>query len=630
MSWMQKLHETYEACTTGDQFENDPLMPISHTKQQIHVEITISVKGEFKSAQTLQKEETLIPATEASAGRSGKKVAPHPLCDKIQYCGKDYPEFGGKKPSCFEDYESLLGSWCESEFSHPKAEAVLCYVRKGTLVRDLIDEKILFVDESGNLLTGWNGENTPEIFKMLNAHPKTKEKDHGDTFIRWRIWHEGALASGTWEDETLQEAWIKFDASQKETPGLCLVTGEKLPLSGNHPRRIRKPSDGAKLISSNDSSGFTFRGKFTDDTGFQACGIGFETTQKAHNALRWLIQRQGYRNGDQVIVSWSVGGKALPDPLQNTSFLFGDDNKDEKTESVDIGDAGQAFALKLNKALAGYRKDLDVTDDIVVMGLDSATPGRMAITYYREMNGSEFLDRVEDWHAALAWFQNFGKNTHFIGAPSPRDIAEAAFGRRLDDKLKKATVERLLPCIIDGRPLPFDLLQSVFHRTTNRAGMDMWEWEKCLGIACSLMKGYYKERRYEMALEEERKSRDYLFGRLLAIADNIEGYALSSAEKGRDTMAGRLMQRFADRPFSTWRSIELALTPYKARLRSSDKAAGFLYKREKLLDEVLCAFQPDDFTSDRALSGEFLLGFHCQRHALFHSNNSEDQTTKGE
>ncbi len=119
-----------------------------------------------------------------------------------------------------------------------------------------------------------------------------------------------------------------------------------------------------------------------------------------------------------------------------------------------------------------------------------------------------------------------------------------------------------------------------------------------------------------MALEEDRTTRDYLYGRLLALADSIEGYSLKLAGEGRDTTAARLMQRFADHPFSTWRNIELALVPYKSRLRASEKGVGFLIKREKLLDEVQCSFQPEDFTNDQALSGEFLLGYHCQRAAL--------------
>ncbi|MGL4447753.1 MAG: type I-C CRISPR-associated protein Cas8c/Csd1 [Aeromonas sp.] len=81
-----------------------------------------------------------------------------------------------------------------------------------------------------------------------------------------------------------------------------------------------------------------------------------------------------------------------------------------------------------------------------------------------------------------------------------------------------------------------------------------------------------------------------------------------------DTMAARLMQRFADRPYSTWKTIELSLSPYKTRLRS--QRAGFLFVREQLLDEVMGLFQSDDFIQDAQLSGEFLLGYHCQRQAL--------------
>ena len=238
----------------------------------------------------------------------------------------------------------------------------------------------------------------------------------------------------------------------------------------------------------------------------------------------------------------------------------------------------------------------------------------MAITFYRELKGSEFLERVEAWHSLFAWPQNFSKDSRFVGAPAPRDIAEAAYGRRLDDKLRKATVERLLPCIVDSVPLPRDLVASVRRRATNRVGLERWEWEKCLGIACALYKGHHKERNYRMALEPDRTTRDYLYGRLLAIAEHIEGRALYIAGEKRDTTAARLMQRFADRPYSTWKTIELSLTPYKTRLRT--QRAGFLYEMEKLLDAVMVSFAGESFTQDAALGGEFLLGYHCQRQAL--------------
>ena len=75
------------------------------------------------------------------------------------------------------------------------------------------------------------------------------------------------------------------------------------------------------------------------------------------------------------------------------------------------------------------------------------------------------------------------------------------------------------------------------------------------------------------------------------------------------------MQRFADHPCSTWRSIELALSPYEARLRA--KRPPLLVRLKGLLDEVMGKFQTSEFTNDGKLSGEFLLGFHCQRSALW-------------
>ena len=126
-----------------------------------------------------------------------------------------------------------------------------------------------------------------------------------------------------------------------------------------------------------------------------------------------------------------------------------------------------------------------------------------------------------------------------------------------------------------------------------------------------------------MTLEENNRSREYLYGRLLAIAERIEEIALSVGGENRPTTAARMMQRFADRPSSTWRNIELGLQPYMQRLQSA--RPGFLTNRKKELDDVTSAFQPEDFAKDKALSGEFLLGYHCQRMAY---RQAQQETTQ--
>lgn len=67
----------------------------------------------------------------------------------------------------------------------------------------------------------------------------------------------------------------------------------------------------------------------------------------------------------------------------------------------------------------------------------------------------------------------------------------------------------------------------------------------------------------------------------------------------------------------------MALTPYKARLRANRPAV--LLERDKLLDTVFGMFSGDDFISERKLSGEFLLGYHCQRAALWAKDKPDDK-----
>lgn len=661
MSWIQKLYETYNACAGKDNIPDiDELCPVGYSVQNAHIEVVIGQDGNFRRASLIQKENTpkiLIPVTESSAGRTSGED-PHPLCDSIQYCAGDYVQYGDRKPF-FDSYFKNLEAWEKSiECTHEKVKAVYSYVSKKTLVTDLINEKLLYLkdgklavvekaDEKEKVrVSAPNDGDLPVMADSKALHPIMKlltfakmsngreEKNQAKVFIRWKVESEGSLCTETWKDQTLFEKWATYASSLDSTKGFCYVTGEdEAEIAQKHPAKLRSGKDGAKLISSNDTSGFTFLGRFLSVN--EAAAVSSVVTQKAHSALRWLIGRkQAFRSGDQAFVAWATNGKPIPDPCANSWSFLGEEFKKEDTPTQFSGDMGQAFALRFKKKLAGYKANIKDTEDIVVMGLDSATPGRMAITFYRELTGSEFLERIENWHSDFAWLQNYGKDKDdkkkqilFEGAPAPKDIAWCAYGRKAEGKngikLLNATVERILPSIIDGRHIPRDLVEQCVRRVSNRVGLEPWEFEKCIGIACSLYKGFHKERGYLMALEEERTSRDYLYGRLLAVAEKIESVALFFAKENRETTAARLMQRFADRPYSTWRTIETSLVPYMARINA--KRPGLLMGYKELLDNICHQFQTDQFEKPERLNGEFLLAYHCQRKWL-----SEHKREKGQ
>lgn len=650
MSWIERLCQTYESCSgsIGDFSEDQPLEPICHVTQKAHITIALNMKGEFVSAQVVSKNQenesiTLIPVTEESAGRSGKKPVCHPLCDKLQYVAGDFVTFGGevtvgysaRPEEPFEDYLAQLSEWCNSKYRHPKVAAILNYVKGKSVMADLIKKGVLHTEKDSNsedkLMIKWpNKKYIPDIFKHLPGAVDGKGKKtkwQAEAFVRWVVEGEGdSSLPEVWKDRTVWESWINFYRDIKETSSVemfCYVNGGQKVLAGQHPKKIHNGAVNAKLISSNDTTGYTYLGKF--HSADQACGIGFEVTQKAHNALRWLIARQGWQRDEQAIVAWAVSGKKVPNPVLSTNLLF---SEAAITPASSVtGDTAQDIGNRLSQMLAGYSRQIGNTARVVVMGVDAASDGCMSVTYYNELTGSDLLARVQDWHLNCSWLQDFGKDNVFVGAPAPYDIAEAAYATGAEGKIKaqliKSAVKRLLPCIVDGVAFPYDLVVSCVRRASQKRGnrygnneskQEYWAWEKKMGIACSLFRYYFKERNYQMALERERRNRDYLYGRLLALAERLEAKALYLSKEKRETNAGKFMQRFADRPYSTWLDIEAnKLPPYKVRLKS--RRPYFLWALEQEVDSIYNLFDSDEFTSDASLSGEFLLGYHCQRSA---------------
>jgi CRISPR-associated protein Csd1 len=656
MSWMQRLYQTYEEALQLDLPAEQQLMPISHTVQNAHINIVIDQDGNFRRAKVLKKTQIMLPATESSAGRSSGE-APHPLADKLQYVAKDYASFGGQKNAYFAGYQHQLSEWCASEFSHPQAQSVLDYVSKGNVIQDLIQANIVHVDSEGKLLNRWNDETktAPDLFGVL---PKEAGRlDQGSALICWTVErNDSYLNADTWTDSTLQQKWIDYEASRAAAKGLCLVSGVETPLATNHPAKIRHSGDKAKLISANDSSGFTFRGKFFESE--QASGIGFEVTQKAHNALRWLINRQSVRNGDQAIVTWAISGKPVPEPIGDP---FDFDDEDEDLSPVDdatlqslttfnhtpdlSSDLGRRVTEKIKRKLKGYYQSLGDTEQLSIMAIDSATPGRMAVTYYQEQLSKDYFKSLDDWYENFSWYQRYNKEIKVEGKkpktqltwpivpPPPYSIAQAAYGDVLksQDTLKKQLYSRLLPCIAEGKPFPKDIVDLCVARASNPNSSEHWEWERNVGVACALYRGFFsrhpdenKRRKFDMALDESNHNRDYLYGRLLAVAERLEEIALLVAGEKRATTAERFMQQFSERPFSTWRNIELALAPYKRRLQNN--RTGFLVNRESEITEITNLFDSHAYCDDSKLTGEFLLGYHAQKMSYRQAKNAEDNT----
>ena len=136
-----------------------------------------------------------------------------------------------------------------------------------------------------------------------------------------------------------------------------------------------------------------------------------------------------------------------------------------------------------------------------------------------------------------------------------------------------------------------------------------------------------------MSLDVNCPERDYLYGRLLALADRVEyrtykddnkkGKEDKNSDSKRQTNAKRYMCAFSQHPFRTWKILEEKLEPYWTQLRTGER----LYY-QKIIDEIFELFDIEDFKNDNALSGVYLIGFHNQSYAL--RRGSKDEKTEKE
>ncbi len=612
MSWTNELYKVYES-NCGNTECDPQLLPVSHSTANAQIELTLSESGEFKSARTVVKSDavTVIPVTEDSAVRSSN-ICPHPFADKLVYIAGDYGDYVSDNKDCFEAYLAQLKAWEQSDSGHAAVTAVYRYLEKRCLIKDLIAAGVLIQDdESGRL-------------KDKVSIEGIKQED---AFVRFRIEYADIMReSRTWEDKTLYDCFIKYNSDKIGNVQLCYATGRELPCTYKHPSKIRNSGDRGRLISSNDESGFAYRGRF--DNKEQALSVSYDFSQKMHNALKWLIRRQGVNiENSLMLVIWESALRKLPNPIVSYAGL-------PIGEEVQFADTYPAYRQFLSETIFGYRLQLKHDSKAMVMGLDSATTGRLSIVLYSELSGSGFLTNVENWHRCSSWLRFNGKlKATVVNSFSLKDLIECAFGTEQGSFIKckpKVMTDymcRLIPCVTENRNIPKELVTALVNKASNPlAYSEYYNWQKVLEAACAMLRKARTEKTKNeeekmMALDLDNCERSYLFGRLLAVADKAESDSYDETDKNkRITNARRYWQRFSTRPSQTWKVIEERLIPYINKL---EKGKAVYY--QSLMNEIMRKFITDDYTSSKRLEPSYLLAYHNQSQEFYKSKKNKEE-----
>jgi len=591
MSWFSNLAEAYDRVF---QIDESLLIPLNHW--EIKSDVCIAIDGDGKFLRASQDKEAIrirIPVTESSQhSRTGAINIndAHALHEKLEY-------LSSMNITKKDKYLNILSAWCGV---NPKLHAVFNYISGGTILDDLSNEKI---------------------------------KLDKNIFVRFRVEIPNDKYPNLWEDVDIVKAWQNYCINTNiYEKALCQITGKISDLANMHPKGINWSASGAKLVSRN-SENYVFKGRFKKE--HEANSISLSASHKASAMLNYLIATHGYKCDTQAIVAWAIDdGSAQPDPFADSYGLFGEtiktanDRIDDAQREIDID-----YAKKLRGALAGMGnvKSLDNTiNRVAVMAMDAATTGRMGITFYQDLEQNEYIERIIAWHESCKWWFFHRDWTNYVSAPSVNSIIAAVYGEPKGEgykKIQKQARERLLNHIICGQPLDRSWISAAVARVSRPfsyikkdGGWDKWSWNKALSVTCAITKKYFSQKKEEFNLKLDKNctNRNYLFGRLLAIAEILEEREIYSrtGEWPKQTNAMRYMTAFSKKPLRTWQIIRENLNPYIIRLKNSEW-------HKKQIDGIMILFQDGDF-NDKPLDGIYLLGYSLQRKFL----NKKTKKTK--
>ncbi len=609
MSWINQLLKTYEAVSRQGAFEEaeHPLIPAGFIEKRMGIMVTLSADGSFSGAERIEKnkgDSVMLPTTPEAESRTSSRLPPFPLFDSLVYLAGDFSDEGDGK--LFDCYLRQLNEWADDSDAPSVLKIYRDYIARKTLIRDM--------QSYG-----------------LNIVPEKDEKQ----IVCFRILMGDGDSEKLWQRQDVRESWLKRSMAVRGNFKLCYVEGKESPILDSHPKLLGN----AKLISSQDTGTiFQYKGRFTEPD--EAVMVGYDASIKAHNTLLWLLNRQGYNRYGMQAVAWMTDGGEMDFPVKDER------DDDEYSEEATAPQTFIDYGIRIRDMLYGHMRSLKgydekTLDEVNLIALETATPGRVSVIYYQELPGNEYVKRLTDWYRDCSWgFSRFvgdkdnRRSWRGISAPTPFEIASVVFGKRSaetargDMRNEKSSTKairqlklRLLHCMVDGAVLPEDVLGAAFHRVSAPLGFTdsngKWQfhdWNLALSTYCALLHKRQTENNenevIDVSLDKECKDRSYLYGRLLAVMDAAESRALGK-DNYRETNAFRYMQLFQQRPFDTMVKLHTLILPYYRKLY--DRAEWYKWQ----IAQIMELFEKGDYESALPLDGKFLQGYYCQRQELY-------------
>ena len=645
MSFESDLIKTYDNVEGNEPESMEDIAPIGHHyiscgSTKTIVDVKISEDGTFVNLEMgkgKKNSSIIIPVTEESSSRTGNAVStPHPLNDDLQFMSKQFLDKKGN-PTAYNAYTTLLKEWCSSDV-----------LNGGDRTEGCRQIKAIYKFVTSNDLLEILKEKKSDELPKDDKTGRIKFDNIRKYLVRWSVISDDSFVeTRTWKNKEIRSLWTDFyikKHSGKEKSIDC-ISGQEADIENIHPKL--ETFGNSKLISVKDeeASGFGYKGeRFVDK--FQIAQIGYVNAQKMFNTLDWLLLyqsiplRSSSKSSDTIyLVCWlpetkeNTSGQSIMDLTKNVIFKDMTIRNLAKKDYIDQTDRFRSLINGFSTA------DMDAGVSIVLMSKSGS--GRCSPVMYRSLTAKDFIGNIRKWHEAFNFYRyDFSKRKNVIFSPSLYSISEATFGSIQNDMLKVYDnvqffycINVLLNSVIDGTPIPGDILKSMYRQASSplrfKRDNKVNDWFfKVLPTACAALHFenlLNKKGDNDMTLDRTNDDRSYLFGRLLAVLEKIETDALKrNGSENRLANAVNYFNAYTTRPFTVYKTLTELASPYLSNLKP-----GIKVYYDKEIGSIIGLLTTNDAkTLDRPLEPSYLLGYYNEKSSLYtkQGDDNKDET----
>lgn len=397
------------------------------------------------------------------------------------------------------------------------------------------------------------------------------------------------------------------DSTEKPFMGLCLVTGQNLPIAVlNNPISLAYANtSGAKLVGFQRNSGYD---SYHKEQGMNA-PISEEANFKYTTALNTLLGKTSQNRfllGKDTLVFWA----SKLHPLENEfSFFFTSPPKDDPDKN------GQVIENLMKAPLSGAVNDDNDTQFFVL--LLSPNIARIAVRLWEELTVKTLGVNIRQYFTDLDIVRSKEDKRYYSLYTL---LASIALQNKIEN-LPPVLFNDMLRAAIRGLPLPQLLLQQCLLRikadcvvNSKRAG---------------LLKAYLNRKNrtlnnninkpITMALDNENQNQAYLLGRLFAVLERIQKEA-----NGKATLRDQFYGAASRTPAVVFpRMMDLSVHHLS---KLADRQRIYF---EKLKGEIINCLSADGLPPHLSLDDQsrFAIGYYHQRQNFFtqkEENNSNE------